>query len=154
MLNCDIDFITDVGNAHVGRTLMSDKVTQEGTMKITNEGFLLRSSILVACVLLVGCNRSPNQNTSAHTAQASAKHYQLKGKVVSIDKQGKMVNLDSETIPGYMDAMTMPYQVKPEGELDKLHPGDKITADLTVQDDGAWLENISISGHTDAPVSK
>ena len=56
-----------------------------------------------------------------------------------------MVNVDSEAIPGYMDAMTMPYVVKPESELDKLKPGEPITADLIVQDESAWLDNIVIA---------
>jgi protein SCO1 len=108
--------------------------------------------MLLALVLLFGCNR--NQNTSPSGAQSSAKHYQLKGKVVSIDERGKMVNIDSEAIPGYMDAMTMPYQVKPESELNNLHPGDQISADLIVQDENAWLENISIISHAAQPEGK
>jgi protein SCO1/2 len=101
----------------------------------------------------VSCDKKTAQNTSQSSAQSSVKHYKLKGKVVSVDKQSKMVNVDSETIPGFMDAMTMPYKVKPESELDKLHPGDVITADLIVQDEaaGAWIENIVVTGHSAAP---
>jgi protein SCO1/2 len=102
----------------------------------------------------VSCNKNPLQNPGADTSQTSAKRYHLKGKVVSIDKQAKMVNVDSEAIPGFMDAMTMPYQVKPESNLDKLSPGDAVTADVVVQDERAWLENIAVTGHSDAPASK
>jgi Cu/Ag efflux protein CusF len=42
--------------------------------------------------------------------------------------------------------MTMPYNVKPESDLDKLKPGDAITADVVVQDEKAWLENIAVAG--------
>ena len=77
---------------------------------------------------------------------SSAKRYHLKGKVVSIDKQSKMANIDSEAIPDFMDAMTMPYNVKPESDLDKLKAGDAITADVVVQDEKAWLENIAVTG--------
>jgi protein SCO1/2 len=98
----------------------------------------------------VACNKKLAENTS----QPSTKHYHLRGKVVSIDKQGKMLNVDSETIPGFMDAMTMPYKIKPESELDKLHPGDTITADLVVRDETAWLENIAVTGHSPAGQSK
>jgi protein SCO1/2 len=104
--------------------------------------------------MTVSCDKKPAQNASQPTTQSSAKHYRLKGKVVSIDKLGKMLNVDSEAIPGFMDAMTMPYKVKPETELDKLHPGDAITADLLVQDEGAWLENIAVAGHSSAPATK
>lgn len=58
-----------------------------------------------------------------------------------------MANIDSEAIPGFMEAMTMPYKVKPEGELDKLSPGDTITADLLVQDENAWIEKVVVTGH-------
>jgi len=95
--------------------------------------------ICVAIALSTSCNK-PAQHGSIQ-----AKRYHLKGKVVSVDKQSKMANVDSDTIPGYMDAMTMPYTVKPESDLDKLKPGEPITADLIVQDESAWLENIVIA---------
>jgi protein SCO1/2 len=84
-------------------------------------------------------------NSDSHQSETSAKRYHLKGKVVSIDAQGRMANIDAEAIPGFMDAMTMPYSVKPESELDKLKPGDVITADLMAQDEKAWLENIVVT---------
>ena len=101
--------------------------------------------ICLAVALSTSCNKSSTQPSSQQPSAPAAKHYQLKGKLVSIDKQSKMVNVDSEAIPGYMDAMTMPYVVKPESELDKLKPGEPITADLIVQDESAWLENIVIA---------
>src|ERR1700722_16880191 len=130
-------------------------------MKLTMSTSCLFVFFLFA-LLTASCDKKstqgPNQNaappTPAAPSPSSAKHYHLKGKVVSIDKQGKMLNVDSESIPGFMDAMTMPYKVKPETELDKLHPGDVITADLLVQDEGAWLENIAVTGHSSAPVTK
>ena len=98
----------------------------------------------------VACNKKPAENAS----QPSTKHYHLKGKVVSIDARGKMLNVDSETIPGFMDAMTMPYKIKPESELGKLNLGDAIAADLIVQDENAWLENIAVTGHSPAGQKK
>ncbi len=99
---------------------------------------------------MAGCNKSTNQSGSAAQA-ASAKRYHLKGKVVSIDKRANMANIDSEEIPGFMAAMTMPYIVKPASELDKLAPGDAITGDLVVQGDDSWLENVVVTGHSTVP---
>jgi protein SCO1/2 len=104
-----------------------------------NIGKLLLLTLLMTAF---SCNKTPTQSHS--------KHFDLKGKVVSIDDRAKMVNLDSESIPGFMDAMIMPYKVKPDSELNNLHPGDAITADLLVQDDGAWLENITVISHSPA----
>jgi protein SCO1 len=123
-------------------------------MKLTTSTSFLFACFLFA-LLATSCDKKSTQGTTQSAAQptgsVSAKHYHLKGKIVSIDKQGKMLNVDSEAIPGFMDAMTMPYKVKPESELDKLHPGDVITADLQVQDEGAWLQNITVTGHSSAP---
>ncbi|HJU11248.1 MAG TPA: copper-binding protein [Candidatus Binataceae bacterium] len=113
----------------------------------------LKFSFLIALAILAGCNKNSNQQSEQTSAPASAsvpsvaKRYHLKGKVVSIDKRAKMADIDSEAIPDFMEAMTMPYPVKPEGELDKLHPGDVITGDIVVQDDNSWLENIVITSH-------
>lgn len=108
--------------------------------------------LLLICSLFstVSCNKKPTEGTS----QAHSKQFHLKGKVVSIDNRAKMVNVDSEAIPGFMDAMTMPYRVKPDSELNQLHPGDGVTADLLVEDDGAWLQNITVTGHSPASENK
>jgi protein SCO1/2 len=104
-------------------------------------------------LLTVACDKSSNQPTVkvAPPVNATAKRYHLKGKVVSVDKRANMVNVDGEDIPGFMGAMTMPYQVKPAGELDKLSAGDAITADVVVQDDNSWLENVVVSGKAAQP---
>ena len=105
-------------------------------------------------IITASCNNNSGPTVKAPPPVTPVKHYHLKGKVVSIDKQGKMLNVDSEAIPDFMSAMTMPYKVKPESELDKLHPGDVITADLLVQDEGAWIENIAVTGNSPASSSK
>src|SRR5215467_2524186 len=100
--------------------------------------------ICLAIALSTSCNKSAPQPATQRVEAAQAKRYHLKGKVVSIDKQGKMANIDSEAIPDFMSAMTMPYDVKPESQLDQLKPGDAITADVVVQDEKAWLENVAV----------
>jgi len=103
--------------------------------------------ICLAIALSTGCNKGPNR-PAAQQVSTTAKRYHLKGKVVSIDEQSKMANIDSEAIPDFMGAMIMPYNVKPESQLDQLKPGDAISADVVVQDEKAWLENIIVTGHT------
>ena len=139
--------------------ILSDESRRDGTgaemsLEYKMKYFALHATLWVLAMGLTAC-KSSNQPTVVVPAQGtSAKHYHLKGRVVSADKQGKMLNVDSEAIPGFMDAMTMPYKVKPESELDKLHPGDAITADLLVQDENAWLENVEVTGHPSPPNSK
>jgi Cu/Ag efflux protein CusF len=104
--------------------------------------------ICLAIALSASCGKPLSKGELMQKAETTSptKRYHLKGKVVSIDQKSKMANIDSEAIPDFMDAMTMPYTVKPESELDRLKPGDAITADVIVQDEKAWLENIVVTG--------
>ena len=109
--------------------------------------------LAVLAALTLSCNKGSNQ-TGTSQNQAATKHYVLKGKVVSVDKRANMANIDGEDIPGFMGAMIMPYVVKPASELDKLSPGDAISADVVVQDDHSWIENIKVTGHATANTPK
>ena len=115
----------------------------------------IAAAIILLPGVLVSCNQGSNQPSVQVPAQVQpAKRYHLKGKVVSIDQRAKMANIDSEAIPGFMEAMTMPYPVKPADELNKLSAGDTITADVVVQNEDAWLENVIVTAHAGGPVSK
>jgi protein SCO1/2 len=71
--------------------------------------------------------------------------FDLKGKVVAVNKNESTVTLAHEAIPGYMAAMTMEYPVKDKWAFGVLKPGQTVTATLVVADDRAWLERLTIS---------
>jgi Cu/Ag efflux protein CusF len=108
----------------------------------------LASFCLFALLTLsAACNRPTSQPTTANS-QLAAKRYPLKGKVVSLDKQAGAANINNEPIPGFMDAMIMPYPIKPAAALEQLQPGDSITADVVIAEPGKyWLENVKITAH-------
>jgi len=115
----------------------------------------IKCALLLITFVPVSCNKKtePTMVTPA-PVQPATQRYHLKGRVISIDKRANMLNVDSETIPGFMDAMIMPYPVKPATELDKLSPGDAITGDVVVRGDISWLENIVVTGRSAASGSK
>jgi protein SCO1 len=106
-------------------------------------------AIALACISgLTSCTKkSPETNTQTTQQQpdASVKHYQLTGRVIAIDKPNKSLTVDGDEIPGFMSAMQMPYDVKDTSLMDKLSPGDKISADVVVKGDDSWLENIKVT---------
>jgi protein SCO1/2 len=65
--------------------------------------------------------------------------------VVSTDPAQGEVTVDTEAIPGFMEAMTMPYKLKTPNILSELHPGDHITATLYVTDSSDLLDQIVIT---------
>jgi len=84
--------------------------------------------------LLIGC-------------QSSTKHYILTGQVVAKNESGGQMSIDNDDIPGFMAAMTMNYPVKDPQGLQQVQPGDRIKADVVVQNGGSnyWLEHITIT---------
>ncbi len=86
---------------------------------------------LLALFLLAGCHGGRNAPTQVSAAQ-HYKVFHLRGTVVSTDASAGAATVDNEAIPGFMDAMTMPYKLKDPSLLVTLHPGDVITADVLV----------------------
>ena len=77
--------------------------------------------------------------------------YQLKGKVVNVDKRGSTVTISHEDIPDLMEAMTMPFALKDRRLLDQLAEGDGIQATLVVAGPHSWLENVVVTRETVDP---
>jgi Cu/Ag efflux protein CusF len=103
---------------------------------------------------LVACSSQPKPaegQTQRQSPQTQLQRYDLKGKVVSVDKSGKKLTVDHEAIPGFMGAMTMPYPVKDEHLLDNLSPGDHVTATVVSGVGEFWLENIATTNAATSP---
>lgn len=92
---------------------------------------------------LAGCHGAPRQASSAPAGPV--KQYAVKGIIVSTDAAHGEVTIDSEAIPGFMEAMTMPYKVRDPNVLQDLHPGDHMTGTLLVSDDRTVLDQIVIT---------
>jgi protein SCO1/2 len=70
--------------------------------------------------------------------------FDLRGKVIGIDKSAGTVRLQHEAIPNYMAAMTMDYPVKDKWVFDVLKIGQTVRATLVVATDRAWLEGVVV----------
>jgi protein SCO1 len=95
--------------------------------------FLKRFFSPLLALVVVGCSGS-----------APSKHYELRGKIMAVDKLGHQLIIDHEAIPGFMEAMTMPYSVTDYAMLDKVAVGDQIKADLQVQPDKIAIDKLEV----------
>jgi protein SCO1/2 len=85
-------------------------------------------------MFVTGCHTS-EKSLVQPASNRNFKVYKLRGKVVSTDRAKGEVTLNHQAIPGFMEAMTMPYKLKDPSILSELHPGDVITADVLVSQD-------------------
>jgi len=76
---------------------------------------------------------------------ASEKRYDLKGKVVAVEKDKRLVTISHEDIKGYMPGMVMPFTVKEDGPLEILVIGDQVQATLVVDGPTSWIENVFVT---------
>jgi protein SCO1/2 len=107
------------------------------------------TALLIALVLsLSACREKPPQ------ASDSAKRYEIKGKVVSADKSEHKVTIEHEEIPGYMEAMTMPFTLLDDWAYPELKPGAQIQATLVVDTGRSWLENPVITTVMDSSLAQ
>ena len=73
------------------------------------------------------------------------KHYELKGKVVVVDKAQHLLTIEHRDIKDYMPAMTMPFIVKDDWVFEIAAPGNQISATLIVDGAQSWLEDVVIT---------
>jgi protein SCO1 len=92
-------------------------------------------ALIVSCVAwsLASCGRP-----------LDAKHFAIQGEVIAVDTPNKALTIKHGEIPGLMPAMTMRYAVKDSMSLEKLGPGDVISADLVVSESIGRLEKIEL----------
>jgi protein SCO1/2 len=111
-------------------------------------------AITVALALaLTGCkDQSPPASAPAKTNAASAtptqQVFQVKGVVEEVRLARNAVVIKHETIPNYMEAMTMQFDVKDTNELTGLQPGDDVSFRMIVTDDDGWIDQIKRLGTT------
>jgi len=76
------------------------------------------------------------------TAQTNQEIHSAIGVVTEVAPAEKKVTIKHDAIPGYMQAMTMPFDVKDTNELTGLAPGDSVSFRIVIQDDYGWIDQI------------
>jgi len=82
---------------------------------------------------------------------AAARRFTVTGQVLSLEPARSRLIVHHDDIPGFMEAMTMPFTVKHASVLGRLQPGDTIRATLVVGDEESWLEGVERTGTKPLP---
>ncbi|MGC2401270.1 MAG: SCO family protein [Acidobacteriaceae bacterium] len=107
---------------------------------------VVTSGLLMFLCALPGC-RSGGNGSEGRVREISEAGgvYQLKGIVVSSNAARGEVMIDTEAIPGFMGAMTMPYKLAQPGIATELHPGDHVSARLRITESSSILDQIDVT---------
>lgn len=118
-------------------------------MQLT-KAFLI-SATLTAAALGCGCGRTSSSKSASLSGPASpaartaaTPTYSLRGVIVSVDVPTGQLTLTNENIPGLMEPMTMSYSLVNPMEATELHPGDRISAQLSTTGSHLTLDQIDV----------
>lgn len=103
----------------------------------------LRLLVLMLLLVIAG--------VSGSCRRSSELRYDLKGKVVLVEREKHLVTIAHEEIEGLMPAMTMPFTVPNKSDLEFLAPDDQVTATLVIDGSDSWLENLIITRQSANP---
>lgn len=73
--------------------------------------------------------------------------YSASGMVVKVDAARKSVVISCQSIAGYMEAMTMPFEVRQSKDLDGIKPGMTVEFTLVVEKESSHVEHIRMRGY-------
>ncbi|HEU0006535.1 MAG TPA: SCO family protein [Terriglobia bacterium] len=73
---------------------------------------------------------------------ACAHHYQVQGLVLDVNRTDKTMIVSHRAIPGYMDAMAMPFRVRTASELNSVKRGDQVEFQLVVKRRSSLAEKV------------
>ena len=90
---------------------------------------------------------------SVSACRHNERRYEIKGKVVMVEPDKHLVTVAHEEVKGLMPAMTMPFTVPNQADLDALVPDAQLTATLVVDGSQSWLEDMIIVQQSGSPTT-
>jgi len=73
---------------------------------------------------------------------ACAQRYRVQGLVLDVNRNDRTMIISHRAIPGYMDAMAMPFRVRTAPELDSVKRGDQVEFQLVVKGGTSLAERV------------
>src|SRR5262249_934484 len=120
---------------------ISQRERRPGRMPMRARASRKTSRILI-CLVFYGSALCIGPLACRSRSSTVEQHYELHGRVVSVDPQQRFVTIAHADIPGYMDAMTMPFTLKEPWPYRVLTAGDQVQATLVVDGKRTWLEDV------------
>src|SRR5262245_36124513 len=93
---------------------------------------------LLAALFIVANLSSASAAGNDKITSAALKLYQIRGEVKAVAADKSEITLHHEPIPGFMDEMTMPFDIRDPHLLDGVNAGDRVSGELTVGNREGW----------------
>jgi protein SCO1/2 len=112
-------------------------------MQVRTSRFACAVVAAVLVSLAVGCSGKMGSPDPTAAARALDGVYEIRGVVVAVDIGRLILEINHEDIPGFMPAMTMPYEVADASLLQGLAAGDRVKGTLRVDRRGYIITTLA-----------
>ncbi len=103
---------------------------------------LRRCVVIVAECCCLACCLQAGRADESRLSPSAAREFAVKGVIRRLEPGNGRVVIAHEAIPGFMEAMTMPFLAKPANSLDGFRAGDSIAFRLHVDEEKSWIEQV------------
>ena len=97
------------------------------------------------------CDREERSRIAPPAAPSRITTYEVRGVLQETSKDGRKAIIAHEEIPGYMEAMTMEFDVLNSALPGGLEPGDRMAFRLSVSETQSWIDQVRKLGGTTGP---
>ena len=94
--------------------------------------------LILLLIAAAGCGRQEKGEIRP------AKYYQLTGQVVALDPASSLITIAHEKIPDFMEAMTMPFNIKDSALFRGVEVGDSVRGVVALQRPEMWLDSLTV----------
>ncbi len=91
--------------------------------------------LCLGCAVFAGCAEPPDETSVSFT---------VRGQYLGPAYDGAVAVISHEAIPGFMEAMQMPFRIEESVSLDSLREGDKIRFLLADRGNGYRIDSIRV----------
>ena len=88
---------------------------------------------------------------SASLHAAEPRTFDVRGVVKEVRREKSQLVVRHDAIPGYMEAMVMPFTVRDARLFDTVQPGDTVAFRLSVTEKEDWIDTLKIIAHAALP---
>jgi protein SCO1/2 len=112
-----------------------------------NDSLIKVALTLCLAVPLIGCER-------VQKLDDNAQYYATRGIVRGFSPDRSTIEIEHESIPGFMPSMTMPFSARNQKEIGDLKTGDAISFRMTVTEKDFWIDNVKQIGRDEVHVAE
>ena len=94
--------------------------------------------LILVLLSVAGCGRQEKGDGRP------AIYHHLKGQVVALEPASSLITIAHEKIPGFMEAMTMPFSIKDSALFRGVEEGDSVRGVIAVRKPEIWLDSLTV----------